>query len=338
MNAKKVLKYVLVAALVGLAGWGVIKDLNKVNDKKDAIRDVRTVTHNGFLKVEGNKILNQNNEEVQLTGISSHGIQWFDDLYGYENLKELKEEWGINVFRVSMYTDPDANGYIANRELKDKVYEIIDDCISLDMYVVVDWHNLKDNNPLTYKAEALEFFGEVSEKYKDVPNVIYEICNEPNGNVTWHNSIRAYAEELVAKIRENTKDSLVIVGTPDYARELTTVMNAPLEAENIVYAVHFYAGTDGDKLRKRIDKFTEAGLAVFVSECGMTDSTGDGAIYEDEFRGWIDYLNEKKISWIYWSLANKAEASALLLPNYEKTARMADYLSESGKIVKKLFE
>ena len=32
-----------------------------------------------------------------------------------------------------------------------QVEEIIDHCIDLDIYVIVDWHILKDNNPNIYK-------------------------------------------------------------------------------------------------------------------------------------------------------------------------------------------
>jgi endoglucanase len=49
------------------------------------------------------------------------------------------------------------------------------------MYVIVDWHILSDGNPLANEDAAKAFFAEVSERYKGSPNVIYEICNEPNG-------------------------------------------------------------------------------------------------------------------------------------------------------------
>ena len=35
------------------------------------------------------------------------------------------------------------------------------------MYVIIDWHILSDNNPQTYKKESIEFFNEISKKYKD---------------------------------------------------------------------------------------------------------------------------------------------------------------------------
>ena len=83
-----------------------------------------------------------------------------------------------------MYTEE--SGYIADKSLKKKVIEIIDNCIELDLYVVVDWHILSDGNPNKHVEDAELFFDEISKKYKDKPNVIYEICNEPNGNNTYN--------------------------------------------------------------------------------------------------------------------------------------------------------
>ena len=68
---------------------------------------------------------------------------------------------------------------------------------------------LDDNNPMTYKEEAKEFFDEMSREYKDIPNVLYEICNEPNGEeVTWDDVIKPYAEEMIEVIRNNSKNHL----------------------------------------------------------------------------------------------------------------------------------
>jgi endoglucanase len=87
-------------------------------------------------------------------------------------------------------------------------------------------------------------------------------------------------------------------------------------------------------LRNRIDDFREKGFAVFVSECGMTDASGDGRIYEEAFGRWVDYLEENKISWVYWSFSNKDEASAMLKPEYQDGDDLEESLSESGLVLK----
>ena len=303
--------------------------------------DKTTASYNGQLRVDGARIVNQHNEEVQLIGISTHGIQWYSNLYNATSIQELKDEFGINVFRIAMYVNPDDNGYIANPGLKDKLYELVDATIELDMYAIIDWHILNDNNPQTYKKEALEFFDEVSAKYAESPNVIYEICNEPNGKeITWKDHIKPYAEEVIPKIREHAPNSLVIVGTPDWDKDLVPVSKEPLDFENVAYALHFYSGSHNITLRKRMDTFREKNLALFVSECGATDSTGDGKLYEEAFTRWQNYLNEKKISWVYWSFSNKDEASAIVKKKYkpgkaDEETGIDKYLTESGQILKR---
>lgn len=56
----------------------------------------------------------------------------------------------------------------------------IDACIANDLYVLVDWHILEDNDPNINKEQALAFFELISTEYAGVPNIIYEICNGPN--------------------------------------------------------------------------------------------------------------------------------------------------------------
>jgi hypothetical protein len=44
-------------------------------------------------------------------------------------MKSLKEEFGINLFRIAMYTEE--NGYIHNKSLKNKVEEIVENAKKL---------------------------------------------------------------------------------------------------------------------------------------------------------------------------------------------------------------
>lgn len=324
-----------------------------------------------WLHVDGTSIKNNKNEIVTLKGISSHGVQWFSDLITYNNLKTLKDTWGINVFRIAMYTDE--NGYISNKEpIKQKVIEIANNVISLDMYVIIDWHILKDNDPNIYKEDSKAFFDEISLLYKDSPNVIYEICNEPNGNnVTWNGQVKPYAEEIIPIIRKNSPKSLIIVGTPNWCQDLEAPSNSPLNFENVLYACHFYAGTHKESLRQEVSKALEKGLPIIVSEWGTTDASGSGTVDIEESKKWIDFLNSKNISFINWSLSNKDESSAILNKNFPASTNsnnssslnsteqnpssdsslnsyqnseasknsepnLNDYLTESGKFVKSI--
>ena len=308
------------------------KSITKVIKKnKDKMEKNNYPSYNGFLKVDGTKLLNQNDEEFVLKGVSSHGVQWFNDLYTRENIKTLKTDWNTNVFRIAMYTKE--GGYIDDSSIKEKVMKIIDNCIDLDMYVIVDWHILSDNNPITYTKESKEFFSEISKKYKNKPNVIYEICNEPNGSTSF-DDINKYANEVVPIIRNNSPKSLIIVGTTTWSQDVDRVIK--LKYENIMYSLHFYSGTHQEDVRNKARSALSNNTPIFVSEFGVSDASGNGGIYFDETDKWIKFLKENKISIVSWSLSNKNETSAILKEN--TNILKDDNLTSTGKYLKDLFK
>ena len=296
---------------------GIFKNNVSTGSEEEEVVDKNSIKYTGWLKTEGAVLENEKGEPIQLRGLSSHGIQWFSEVLTYDNLKQLKDEWKINVFRYAMYTDSSANGYIAHpEESKQELYKLVDLAKELDMYVIIDWHILSDYNPQQYQTQAHDFFDEVSEKYKDTPNVIYEICNEPNGNANWNDNIKPYANDIIGVIRKNCPKSLIIVGTPMWCTYINNAVESPLNYNNIVYSCHFYAGTHGVNLRKDIENCIQNNIPIFISECGITDATGNGKLYKNSFKEWIDFLNEKNISWIFWSFSNKDESSSILQPNF----------------------
>ncbi|OWA37980.1 endoglucanase [Saccharibacillus sp. O16] len=289
-------------------------------------------TH-GQLAIKNGKLTDSSGKPVQLKGISSHGIQWYGDYVNKESMKWLRDDWGLNVFRVAMYTGE--GGYISNPDLKKKVKEAVDAAVDLGVYVIVDWHILSDGDPNTYKTQSKAFFKEMAETYGDTPNIIYEIANEPNGNVNWNNQIKPYAQEVIATIRSEDPDNPIIVGTGTWSQDVQDAAASPLNDKNVLYAVHFYAGTHGAWLRDRIDAASAKGLAVFVSEWGTSDASGNGGPYLTPSREWTDFMDNRGISWVNWSLSDKQEASAALRPGASKNGGWtSSQLSESGKFVR----
>ena len=301
------------------------KDSNQKEETKKEKSDY--VSYNGNLKLDGTNLVNQYGEKIQLKGISSHGLQWFNYLVTDSNIKELKS-WGANVFRLAMYTKE--GGYIDNKNIYDDLIKDIDMVINNDMYVIVDWHILSDNNPNMNKEEAKEFFKKITEKYKNNPNIIYEICNEPNGGTSW-NDIKSYADEIIPIIRENS-NSIIIVGTPTWSQDVDSVIGNKVNDNNTMYALHFYSGTHKDYLRDKAKKALDNGIPIFISEFGVSAADGNGGVFLEESDKWFNFIKENNLSYVNWSLADKNESSALLLPNNKEIND--NTLSESGKYIK----
>ena len=284
----------------------------------------------GRLSVKGTKLVDKNGEIYSLKGVSTHGIAWFPQYVNKDTFQTMRDDWGINVVRLAMYTDPSA-GY--STAMHEKVKEGVGYATDLGMYVIIDWHILSDGNPNTYKQQAISFFKEMTTLYKDYDNVIYEICNEPNGNVTWSKDIKPYAEAVIKEIKTISPNALILCGTPTWSQDVDVVANDPIQGyDNIMYTLHFYADTHRDNIRNKAQVALDKNLPLFVSEFGICDASGNGNINEEEANKWIDFLNKNNISWVCWNLSNKNESSALLSPSTNKISGWTiDELSREGK-------
>lgn len=307
----------------------------------DAEAETETKPQEGLsaLHVEGTSLCDESGKLIQLRGISTHGLSWYPEYVNEECFRQLKEEWNINVVRLAMYT-AENGGYCTdgNKEsLKQLVKDGVEYATENDLYVIVDWHILSDGNPNTYKEEAKSFFDEMSRLYKDYPNVIFEICNEPNGGTSW-SDIKSYAEEIIGVIRENGAENVVIVGTPNWSQYVDQAAADPITSyDNIMYALHYYAATHKEDLRQKMVDAYHAGLPVFVSEYGICDASGSGGIDEAQANAWVEEMNKYGISYVAWNLSNKNETSAIFKSSCNKVSGFTqEDLSDSGKWLYKM--
>ena len=277
-----------------------------------SVDDSTPYGQHGALHVENGKLTDADGNIVQLYGMSTHGIAWFPQYINYDSFRTLRDDWNTNCIRLAMYT-AEYGGYCAGGD-KEQLKQLVRDGVSyateLGMYVIVDWHILSDCDPNQNKDEAIAFFREMSEAFADNDNVLYEICNEPNSGTSW-DSIKSYAEEVIPVIREQKPDAVILVGTPTWSQEIDKAAASPLTFDNVMYTLHFYAGTHKDDLRNRLETCAQNNLPVFVSEFGMCDASGNGANDFDSTTKWLDLLNKYQISFCCWNLANKDESSSV---------------------------
>jgi len=289
---------------------------------------------NGRLKVKGTKLVNEQGKAVTLKGVSTHGINWYPQYVNKSAFKTMRDQWGVNCVRLAMYTE-EYNGYCSGgskTELKKLVKDGVAEATDLGMYVIIDWHILSDGNPKTHQKQAISFFKEMAKKYKNQKNVIYEICNEPNGSVKWKD-VKSYAAKVIKAIRTYDKKNLILVGTPTWSQDVDIAAKNPIKGySNVMYTFHFYAATHGSTYRDRVQKALDAGLPVFVSEFGISEASGNGRINKAEANRWIKFLKKNKISYVCWNLSNKAESCSLLKSSCKRTGGFKNTdLSAAGK-------
>ncbi len=288
---------------------------------------------NGRLSVSSSDLVDKNLNRVLLKGVSLHGITWFPEFISEDLFLQVSNEWDANLLRIPVYPEE----YIADRQQAlTLTRQAINAAVEADMYVIVDWHVMDNNNPNVHLAEAEEFFKIITSEYAACPNMIYEICNEPNGETTW-SDVREYAYEIIPVIRDKDPESLILIGTPDFCKNLISATRNPVKYDNVMYSLHFYAGTHKEDLRREYSMAKQSGLPIFVSECGLSESNGTGNVDFSSASIWFSLLEDNDTSFAIWSLSNKNESSALFKPLYDPTVPFTDDdLSPAGKWVRSL--
>lgn len=336
----------LLPCLMALAAMPAFADATSATPKK-----VGPVSYYGALHTSGGKIIgSKNNQEAMLRGVSlfwsdATGLPYYSkNVIGWtvDNLK-------IDVFRFAMgitYYSSDGS----TKEALDKGYsyagapegymnyldQMVEAAIENDIYIIVDWHSHRADSE---QAIAKDFFSKVAAKYANVPNVIFEIFNEPV-NQGW-STIQNYANSVIPGIRTSSQN-LVLVGTPSWSQ---MTQYGGVSGTNVGYVLHFYAGTHSQgTYGGRATQAKSSGNPVFITEWGTTNADGAGSPNASATQQWLTFMDQNNISNCNWSLrqtksslsANKTETSAIFDGDQELTtvgALNSATLSTSGKIV-----
>ena len=288
------------------------------------------VEKHGQLRVQGNRIVDKSGAPVQLRGMSLFWSQWVPKYYNAATIQWLRDDWKITVIRAAMAVKP--NGYEKHPAAeRDKVIAVVDAAIKLGLYVVIDYHA---HTAHENRAQAQAFFADMARRYGNTPNVLYETYNEPL-DVSWANVLKPYHEAVIDSIREHDPDNIVIVGTRNWSQQVAEAAANPVNRSNVAYTLHFYANTHGQWLRDQAQAAMNAGAALFVTEYGTTDATGNGAVNEAATREWWAFLDKNSISHLNWSVADKAESSAALMQGASPDGGWAlSQIKPSGRLVR----
>lgn len=214
---------------------------------------------------------------------------------------------GGNAIRVPVHPD---------RWVNDKYYlwRYLDPIVSWagenNNYAIIDLHyigniatgvgdEMPDIDEIP-KDLTLNFWKQIANYFKDVPNVIFEIYNEP-ALITSKEWFKC-AAEIVATIRKTGAEQLIIIGGIDYSYNLSWVKDSPINDNNIAYATHVYPSKNnwdynfGDIAKK---------YPVIVTEWGFMDENrystkqkylvGNVKFFGEPF---LEYLEGKNIGWI----------------------------------------
>lgn len=290
----------------------------------------------GPLSVAGQTLVDQYGEPPQLRGVSLSWSVWQGKkYYNQEVVGWLAGDFQISLLRASMAVEP-KGGYLTNPEEQlQLVTAVVDKAISEGIYVLIDWH---DHNAELHLEESRLFFAGMAQKYSGVPNVIYEIYNEP-AKQSW-DVVKNYSVELIKTIRQYDAKNLIVIGSPHWDQDVDLAAADPIAGfDNLVYSFHFYASDPyhQEKLRAKADKALSLGLPLFVTEWGVGESTGNGVFDRDKTEAWVDWLEKNRLSWVIWNVTDKNETTAILAPGAPVQGGWSpDQLTGSGRYVREL--
>ncbi|WP_371685931.1 cellulase family glycosylhydrolase [Micromonospora sp. MW-13] len=269
---------------------------------------------NGQLHVCGLKLCNQYDRPIQLRGMSTHGMQWYGQCVNSASLTALATDWTADVLRISMYIQE--GGYETDpRGFTDLVHSIIEQVTARGMYAIVDWHQLSPGDPNANLSRAKTFFAEIAQRHKHKVNILYDVANEPNG-VSW-STVKSYHEQIIPVIRAQDADSVILLGTHGWGsfgvsdgRGPSDISNNPVNATNIMYTFHFYAGSHGSEYLDALSTGSNS-FPVFVTEFGTQTASGDGANNFTRSQQYLDLMATKKISWVNWNYSDDSRSGAV---------------------------
>jgi endoglucanase len=286
------------------------------------------VSQHGLLTTSGSSIIDKNGTPFSVSGNSLFWSNWGGEYCNADLVNWLKKDWKTGLVRIPMGIEP-SGAYLDNPAAeKAKVIAVVDACIAAGVYVLIDWH---EENAYNHTAQSIAFFQEMATKYGSYPNVMYEIYNEPLA-VSWSNTIKPYAVQVIAAIRAIDPDNLIIVGTPNWSQDVDVAANDRITGyANIAYTLHFYIPMHSQWLRDKALTAINKGLPLFVTEWGFWQSPPD----MNEFYAWRDFMKAHNLSNANWSVNTKIEASSILKTGASSHGGWTDdQLTDPGKIVK----
>ncbi|MGE5497570.1 MAG: glycoside hydrolase family 5 protein [Syntrophothermus sp.] len=157
----------------------------------------------------------------------------------------LIKEAGFNSVRINLqaFRHMEKQTYMLKNSFLRTLDWAVDSALQNGLTVILDLHEFHPmaEKPAERKEMFLSFWKQISAKYKDAPkNVIFEILNEPFGNLTdemWNE----YLLDALKIIRENNPGRTVIIG-PGHWNSIFSLQNLrlPENDRNIIVTVHYY--------------------------------------------------------------------------------------------------
>lgn len=342
----------VVTAYISSNGSVIGETPATTDEIKEWLLNRNTCIYRGKLSKNGRTIVDKDGFTFPLQGVNMFHIpDLAPELHTYETLNCLKY-WGVNLVRLPTYMKfhpqfDDANldmyamgynqvpGYI-----KETMDQIIEWCVELGLYVIVDFHVLGNDDVNAYIDNAIDFFTYFTTKYANTPNVLYEVLNEPHKHTIAQ--VKDYLDTVVPIIRTNVVTPVIILGRTAYSESLPDIW-AWMQAndyDDLFLSSHTYTGSDN--ALPNYQSYWTSDIPLFISEWGNCELTGYGDRNDERAVDLIDWWNQEQIPHAVWKFADRESTSSLLNPRkgegyYKKGFLNKDFSANGVVLFKKYF-
>ena len=261
------------------------------------------------LTVKDTILVNEEGEQVVLQGVmipdsrkldleGNFTKEYFDKMFACcGNVVRVPihpEYWENDEYYLWRYLDPIVGWAVENNKY-----------VILDMHFIGNIEDASSKEMPTIKKEpvefSVEFWNMVANYFRDVPNVIFELYNEPAG--ISHKRWAENATMLIDIIRSYSAEQIIIVSGVDYSYDLNYWYQQPLQTNNIMYTAHIYPNRKQGL--QNLDKLSDK-LPIIMSEWGYIapgepyEPNHEYLIGDRESFGipFLKLMEEKGISWV----------------------------------------
>lgn len=263
-----------------------------------------------WLSISGRYIQDSKGKNVILRGVSLVDISVTNSRTRNTNVlidmaTDNSNGWYARVIRLPVY--PDAidgqAGWNANPDayFTKHLDPAVQHCISKQIYCIIDWHYIKDYTSSDVDTATRAFWNYVAPKYASIPNVIFELYNEPiypDNWSTWKKTAQPWADVIRAAAPQN----MILIGGPRWSQNVAEAATSPFIGSNLVYVAHIYPQQGGENVWDSWFGDSSSTVPYFITEWGWQQGgsvpiSGTKSRYGVPFSA---YLDAKGVSWTAW--------------------------------------
>ncbi len=324
----------------------------------------QNVTFSG-LSVSGNKIINQQGQQVILHGVNRSGAEYscvtgntvFDGPSDAASIQAMRS-WKSDVVRIPLNEDcwlgingVKTGGFVYQQAIKKYVKLIHEQ----HMYVILElhWNAPGDEKATGQKKMAdadhsLSFWSDIATSFKNNQTVIFDVYNEPH-DISWNcwkDSTSgdcgdiAGMQQLLDAVRKTGAKNVIMAGGLDYARDLSHWLeykpNDP--TGNLVASWHMYGNKKCEETgicwNTSVISHLIDNVPVIAGEFGESpDGSVCGTNTINTFVQWLDERRTGYVAWT-WDTWGTSCGNLSLITDYNGTPKSPNGVTVKDQYLK----